>query len=297
MVDSDWHNHSRHSPCGAPDATLAGIARRQADAGGREWGVTDHLHCRLNIPALEASRREFDALRPVPGAHFGVEVSCLRQWDLRQNDAKGDEGRIYGVQVDGPEGPLTTFIPDDVRQRLKIEYVIGGAHWPLGAPLEREAMIRSYHRQNMFLAEHPRVDIVAHPWWWMGAWQNDDGSYTTLPWLDDFGVVPRSMHLEFAAATIQSGSAVEINATMLLSREYPASFRRQYREYLAMLKEAGVTFAIGSDSHDTHPPDRLGQIEDDIAALGLRQADLWRPGDGNSGPEQSPRERGRPLAK
>ena len=37
-------------------------------------------------------------------------------------------------------------------------------------PYERQAVIRDYHRQNMFLATHPLVNIIAHPWWWSGRW-------------------------------------------------------------------------------------------------------------------------------
>lgn len=278
MIESDWHIHTRHSPCGKPEATVALVVQQATEAGIKEFGITDHLHCRLNLPALRAAREEYDALGPVPGFHFGVEVSCLRQWDLEQNDALGPDGRIYGVQHGGPEGPLTVFAPEEVLEELKVEYVIGGAHWALGAPLERQAMIRSYHRQNMVLAEHPLVDIVAHPWWWAGAWQDEDGKYTTLPWLDDFTVIPESMHLEFAAAVIQHDTAVEINAEMLLAPNYPEHFRSQYRDYLALLKGAGVTFSIASDSHapgyDGH---RLKQIEADIAALGLREENFWHP--------------------
>ena len=77
---------------------------------------------------------------------------------------------------------------------------LAGTHWPMYVPLEREAVIRDYHRQNMFLATHPLVDIVAHPWWWMGHWMDRDGNFPAEPWFDDFDVIPRSMHQEFAAA-------------------------------------------------------------------------------------------------
>ena len=69
-------------------------------------------------------------------------------------------------------------------------------------PFELDAVIRDYHRQNMFLALHPLVTIVAHPWWWMGHWADGEGNYPAEPWLDDFACIPRSMHDEFAAATV-----------------------------------------------------------------------------------------------
>ena len=277
IATADWHIHSHHSPCPGAEASLAEIVEHAAQAGMTEFGLTDHLHCRLSIPSLRAARREFDEMAPVPGFHFAVEVSCLREWDLEQNDALGENGRIQGVQKGGGEGKLTTFLPEEIMEELKFEYVIGGAHWPLGAAVEREAMIRSYHRQNMFMAGHPRVDIVAHPWWWMGEWENDDGTYTTLPWFDDFRVIPKSMHLEFAAAIREK--AVEINAGMLNAHGYPDYFPEQYRNYLALLKETGATLALGSDSHGPGSwPSCLNEIEDHLQILGLREEELWRPG-------------------
>ena len=108
-------------------------------------------------------------------------------------------------------------------------------------PFDPHAIIRDYHRQYMFAATHPAVDIVAHPWWWMGAWKDDDGIYRTYPWFDDFGRIPESMHDEFAAATVQYGKAVEINAgALLVNATYPADFRPRYVEYLAGMKARGV---------------------------------------------------------
>jgi histidinol phosphatase-like PHP family hydrolase len=276
-IDCDWHIHSRHSPCGKPEATLESIRSGMRRAGITRGGVTDHLHCELNVPALEAARREYDALDGRDEFHFGLEVSCLREYDLKRNRRAGADAHIYGVWDEGPEGPLAVYLPDELCERLGVEYVIGGAHWPLGAPLEREAVIRSYHRQNMFLAQHPSVDIVAHPWWWMGAWKDEDGKYRTLPWLDDFNHVPRSMHDEFEAAIRENGKFVEINAgAILLNDSYPPSFRGQYLEYLVMLKEAGVRFATGSDSHDAGYNGKLRRIEADLDALGLTSANLWQ---------------------
>jgi len=277
-ITCDWHTHSRHSPCGKAGTTLEAIRREAAEAGVTSVGISDHLHCRLNVPALRACRAEYDALADRSGLHFGLEVSCLRRYDLEVNDARGAEGSVYAVQEGGPEGELTLYLPPELLEELKVEYVIGGTHWPLGAAQQREAVIRSYHRQNVFLASHPLVDVVAHPWWWQGAWEQG-GRYPDMPWFDDFGVVPRSMHEEFAAAAVEHGTAVEVNAhACLLNGKYPPRFRGQYREYLAMLKERGVRLSLGSDSHGPGYSKRILEIADDLAGLGLTEADLWRPG-------------------
>lgn len=77
-------------------------------------------------------------------------------------------------------------------------------------PLDREVIMRDYHRQNMFLATHPLVDIVAHPWWWHGHWRDSDGCYRAEPWFDDFSRIPQDVHNEFASAAIQHDIVVEI---------------------------------------------------------------------------------------
>jgi len=263
-------------------------------SGIRDFGVTDHFHSPLQLPDMESSRREFDGIPPSPHVHFGVEVSCMSAWELAQIAAGGHDDAIYGIRSGGPAGGALAigFTAYDAA-RLGIEYVVGGTHWPHYVPMEREAVIRDYHRQNMFLACHPLVDIVAHPWWWMGHWQAADGMYHTDPWFDDFRKVPQSMHDEFAAAAREHGAVVEINLyAMLLWSYYPESFKRQYCDYLAGLKAAGVVLSVGSDHHAQHhryaEPEGLfpisgkgGNAAFDIAermltAVGIRDGDLWR---------------------
>jgi hypothetical protein len=221
-------------------------------------------------------------------------VSCVSEWELEEIAAGRHAAPVYGLRSGGPpDAPMAIGIAAPDIARFGIEYVVGGVHWPLYVRLEREAVIRDYHRQNMFLACHPLVTIVAHPWWWMGAWQDPDGMYRTDPWLDDFGRVPRSMHEEFAAAAREHRKIVEINLyAMLISATYPETFKRQYVAYLAGLKEAGVSLAIGSDHHAQHhryssgkdlPVDGgstrhvdFGTAADMLAAAGIRDAELWR---------------------
>ncbi len=288
-----------------PTTMAETVASIQA-CGMIDFGVTDHLHTPLNLPDLEASRREFDALPPSPRRHFGVEVSCVSAWELAQIAAGGHGDAVYGLRSGGPAGaaPAIALTVADVA-RLGVEYVVGGTHWPLYVPFEREAIIRDYHRQNLFLASHPLVDIVAHPWWWMGHWQEADGSYRSEPWFDDFRHIPKSMHDDFAAAAREHGTVVEINFyAILLTDKYPEAFKCQYVDYLAGLKAAGVVLSLGSDHHAQHhrygegtywstKPAGEGQAGLEaggggraeqvfgaavarLEAVGIRDADLWR---------------------
>lgn len=291
MLTSDWHIHSRNScDCrkGKLMETMAEMVAAIEAGGILDYGITDHLHTPCNLPDVEASRREFDALPPNPRRHFGIEVSSVSRWELDEIAAGRHGSPEYGLRTGGPAGaaPAIALTAEDVA-RLKIEYVVGGTHWPLYAPMEREAVIRDYHRQNMHLACCELVTIVAHPWWWMGHWRDTDGMYRSEPWLDDFGKIPRSMHEEFAAAARQHGKVVEINLqAMLVTANYTDGFKRQYCQYLAWLRSAGVTLSVGSDHHAQHTRYGWNEAKDPaaiflaaeamLAGVGIRDADLWR---------------------
>ncbi len=277
-LTSDWHIHSRNS-CDEASLAIADLIASAAEMGIEDYGITDHIHTPYNMPDLVASREEYLANAPSERFHFGVEVSCMSQWEIDEIATGAYENPVYGLRQGGPEGAdLAIGISDEDIDRLGIEYAVGGVHWPMYVPVERDIIIRDYHRQYLFMAQHPLVDIVAHPWWWMGHWKDADGRYTSDPWLDDFGKIPVSMHDEFAAATVEHGKAIEINISAnLMNTTYPDAFPGQYLEYLAYLKEKGVTFSLGSDCHSV----RYDVIDFEAAAtmlesIGIRDEDLWR---------------------
>ena len=278
-ITCDWHIHSRNS-CDGACMPVSVLVARAAEKGITDFGLTDHVHTPLNLPELQDSRREYLSGPRPDGFHFGVEVSCVSQWELDEIARRPPERAVCGIRKGGPPGapPALALTEEDITA-LEIEYVVGGTHWPLYVPIEREAVIRDYHRQNMFLAQHPLVDIVAHPWWWHGHWANDRGMFTAEPWLDDFGRIPKSLHDEFAASVMANDKAVEINVlAMLLTARYPASFKRQYVEYLAGLKDRGAQLCIGSDCHDADYGVDFATAERMLAAVGLCEQDWgWKP--------------------
>ena len=159
-ITSDWHIHSRNS-CDGASMEVEALVREAAARGVTDYGLTDHLHTPFNLGDLEHSRADFLRCRDTPRFHFGVEVSCVSRWELDEI-AGGDHGSpTYGLRRGGPPGcELAIGIEADQLDELGVEYVVGGTHWPLYVPFERKAIIQDYHRQNMFLATHPLVDIV-----------------------------------------------------------------------------------------------------------------------------------------
>lgn len=276
-LTSDWHIHSRNS-CDSACMTVRDLVRRAAEEGIRDFGLTDHVHTPFNLPDLTASRQEFLEAAPCANFHFGVELSCVSRWELDQIAGGGQDNPVYGIRRGGPAWaePALGVTSTDLAP-CGVEYVVAGTHWPLYVPFEREAVIRDYHRQNMFLAQHPLVDIVAHPWWWMGHWKNDDGSFTGEPWFDDFGCIPESVHAEFAAALVENNTCAEANISAnLLNPNYPERFRKQYAEYLAGLKAAGVQLSIGSDCHDAGYAIDFSAAAEMLSAVGFRDQDFRR---------------------
>jgi histidinol phosphatase-like PHP family hydrolase len=228
-ITSDWHIHSRNS-CDEASMEVSVLIQMAEDKGIIGYGLTDHIHTPYNLPDLVASRKEFIENNTSANFHFGVEVSCVSKWEIDEIATGKYKSPVYGLRSGGVSGcQLDIGLDKSDIDSYQIEYVVGGTHWPMYVAIEREAVINDYHRQNMFLVAHPLVDIVAHPWWWHGYWQDSDGIYGTDPWFDDFGKIPKSIHDEFASSTIQHDKAIEINiSAILLNPHYPHHFKMQY---------------------------------------------------------------------
>ncbi len=272
-INTDWHIHT-HNSCDEACMLIPTLLKRAKEEGIERFGITDHLHSVKELPDIESSRREYLRYR-VPGFHFGVEVSVMLKEELKLI-ADGQDVPEDIKLTCGEDAELAIALNKEDIERLGIEYVIGGTHWPIGVKFERNALIRNYHRQNMFLATHKLIDIVAHPWWFhSGYWENNNIE-RYQPWFDDFGAIPRSMHDEFASAIIENGKLVEINlSAMLLHPRYPEKFKEQYLEYLKYLKDKGVKFTIGSDCHNANYDVDFKTSAQMLTKVGIDENDLW----------------------
>ena len=272
-IETDWHIHS-HNSCDNASLSIVEIIRFTSLKGIKKFGIADHLNTRINLPDIERSRKEF-LENKIDNFHFGIEVSCVSVWEIEQIKKGGYENAIYGIREGGPAwAELAIDISEQEIEKFGVEYVIGGTHWPIYVPWERQCLIKDYHRQNMFLATHPLVDIVAHPWWFhSGYWKKNIAEFE--PWFHDFTVIPQSMHDEFASAVVENKKIVEINLhAILLHPRYPEKFKRQYLDYLCFLKSRGVIFSIGSDAHQTYDFD-FEKASSMIEGAGITEKDIW----------------------
>ncbi|MCE5279557.1 MAG: hypothetical protein ABFD92_11380 [Planctomycetaceae bacterium] len=276
-ITTDWHVHSRHScECHQMGSPIADILAAAAAQGVADMGISDHLHSRYNLPDLAASRLEFLSANPSPRVHFGVEVTCMRRWELDQIDAGNyAEPPIYGRGQDGPVSEPAIALTEADAAILGIEYVIGGVHWARGIEPTPRAIIDFFHRQLMYLAQHPLVRIIAHPWWWHNHFYYPDGSFVPGPWMDDFSVIPEDYHDEFAATCLDNGKAVEVSP-WALSPSHGETFRNQYLDYLVELGSRGITLSAGTDHHGNPYNTNFSAIEMVLDRLRLSDRDLFR---------------------
>jgi len=269
IINDDWHIHSIHS-CDGACMKMESLVTGAIEKGIMRYGVTDHIHTPFNYPDITNSKRAYDKNQKAE-FYFGVEVSCVSQWELNMI-ASGAKGNLtYGIREGGPVGcDLAIAIDEEYIAMHEIEYVVGGTHWAMYTENKAQDIINDYHRQNMFLSEHKLVDIVAHPWWYLGPCE--DG------WYSDFSIIPKSMHEEFASSCIENSKLVEINlGAMLLSSKTSKKFKKEYLEYLIMLKEAGVRFSIGSDCHNEFYITNFQKASDMLETAGFTSHDLNSP--------------------
>lgn len=279
----DLHIHSHHS-CDSACSTLQDIRKDREALGLRHYAVTDHLHSRYNISDIESSRHDFLGHDFPAGFHFGVEVTCMAAWECERIAAgdfvaKGDVP-IYGFRDDERpfDGRMCIGIGEDDIGKYGIELVVGGVHWPQGFPASRTDAVDNYFRQEMFLASHPLVSVVAHPWDSLqhaaGDWfRHRDKAHIDWSVYKD---IPREMDDQLGKAILENGKLAEINVPCTLKG--PDYVTPLCMERFRRWKEMGVKFTIGSDQHSAHPDVELfSRMEKVLDDYGFTQDDFALP--------------------
>lgn len=289
-IQQNLHIHSMHS-CDSACASLDDIQKEMSSLGMIEYGISDHVHSKYNLCDLEGARNDFFACKRPPEFHLGVEMSTMPVW-MRDNIASGNYQRlgddpIYGLFYNPiPENadfsPVLDLDENDMK-RLEIEYVICGVHMPLNPFLQGEEMIEETFRQNMFIIEHPLVDIFAHPW---------DGLAGRCVWRDWLGLTGKGRFnrsiLDYSVfeklepynekmleALLKHNTAVEINCATMTNPMLPEKVRKILWNMLAQWREAGVKFTIGNDLHAAHScRSCFGAMELLLDAYGFKEDDI-----------------------
>ena len=265
---SDWHIHSVASY----DASLhVGDLVSQAEKQGlTDYGLSDHVNVPSWIHFLKASR-ELVRQYARPGFHFGVELTTISGWLEQYDREHGTKEGYIRPDADGPD-PVAFPLTAEELDECGVEYVIGAAHWVLDSQRTQDVVIADMHRQNLFCACSPLVDIVGHPYCFFGTYENKSGQQVPF---DDFSVIPQSVHEELWAAIRENGKMMEANIDFICS--HPEAYCRAYAEFVRGAFESGVAITIGTDCHGPKYNDRNEECRKYLGAVGFKAEDFSIP--------------------
>lgn len=277
LIHSDWHIHSDASYDSS--LTLQAIAEGAKQNGFRKIGITDHANFndekfRGDVEKSVQIVREYQKI--CPQMIQGVELTPIEKPEY-DYIAKTGTREGYIAPASGTPYAIELALTKEEMLAKGIRYAIGAAHWRVDVPgakslaPDRDACIKEWFRQQMYLACDERVTILGHPWY------NSKGL-----WYEDFSIVPHSMNLEIGAALKENKKHVECNAHFFRPTKKTEKFRFQYAEFLRELHEMGIPVTYGSDSHNTYSGDHV-LAEQYLSAAGfkdgdiveLREEDLW----------------------
>ena len=267
MIHSDWHIHSECSY--DANLPLETIAQNAQQLGFRFVGITDHVNYNDDkfLGDLKNSARCVKEMqKKYPFMVLGAELTPIAKPEFDYIAKSGTrEGYIapecvepYGIELAATKEELLA---------LGLRYTVGASHWRVDCakidPLDTEACIKEWYRQQLWLACDERVTVLGHPWY----------SGQEL-WYEDFSVIPRSMNLDIAAALKENGKYAEYNPHFYgRSTNTSEKFRHQYAEFLRELFEMGIPITYGSDAHGAYKADYV-KGEKYLVAAGFRDGDF-----------------------
>ena len=268
IIQSDWHIHTKCSY----DATLSleSIINDAKKYGFKKIGITDHANFNDEkfLGDLKNSAdyvKEFQ--KKYPEIVLGVELTPIEKPEFDYIEKTGTrEGYVAPIMSE----PFDIELAQTKEQLIKrgVRYAVGASHWRVDVPgakqlpVDINATINEWYRQQMWLACDERVTILGHPWY--------NGKAL---WYDDFSVIPSSMNKDIAAALKENKKYVECNEGVLCSERTSEKFRIQYAEFMRELFEMGIPVTYGSDSHNEYANKHL-EMEKLLASVGFKDGDF-----------------------
>lgn len=253
----DFHMHTRYTDAeaGMEVATIVPACER---LGLAEIAITDHMHGPEQVEVHRAIRREVAALRTPIAVYMGVELDIL-------------------------EPDRSPFFSPELRAELGFDVVLAGMHFMGHDQCDWARIVPVHHRNHLRVCEDPLIDVLAHPYWFPCGYYMEPYNWPMLYTMD---IVPDSMVRELAAASRETGTAIEINACSSLEFfMWPPEFKKSYREYIGRLAAAGAIFSVGSDAHQLGNLAGIAHSWKLVEDLGIPPERIWKP---LSGPVNTP---------
>ena len=248
-----------------------------------EFGLSDHLHTNYNLCDIQGAKNDFLCAQRPKEFHFGIEVSSVSTWEWEQI-ALGNYKRIYDDPVyglrfaqDPAGGPICIGITQEDIDKIGIEYVIGGVHWPNYTKADRESAYEDYFNQQISLIKNPLVTILAHPWDSIEMAAGNWYKYRDEEHIDYEAItnIPQYYNDQLMEALLAYNKPAELNLSVLCSFKIPEECRKFYWNTFAQWKDAGVKFTIGSDQHSAHAYDHLfGASQLLLDAYGFKEENI-----------------------
>ena len=267
-INSDWHIHTEYSYDAAN--TLEFLVEEAKKERLLHIGITDHVNFN-DESFLGDLHRSVEAVKKMnevcPSMILGVELTPIELPEFEYIARTGKrEGYLPPVQ--GSPYAIELAVTKEELISLGVKYAIGASHWRVDSPYsskddsDKEACIREWHRQQLWLAADERVTILGHPWF-----------HGRSLWYEDFDDIPRSMKEELSAALLENKKYVELNAHFYRCPHTSEKFRRQYAEYMREMFEMGIPVVYGSDSHKNYH-DQRDLAEAYLEAAGFKDGDI-----------------------
>lgn len=243
----DVHIHTKYLGCGNETMELAAIVRACESLGVTCIGITDHLNRPDQLELHRPILKDIRSLSTDVPVYFGVEL----------NFTGCDEGFVFSRQI---------------KETYGFQFAVGGIHSTYADKFDLEAVIEVQHRHHLRTCQDELVDVLVHPYWF------SRGEFETkgFPEFESVRAVPVRLTRELGQTARQTHTAIEINAGANLANR-SESYLAAYTDYLAVLAEEGVTFAVGSDAHDIGHLERVRLAWEMVDRLGLSDDRIWRP--------------------
>lgn len=273
---SDWHIHTEASY--DAELTAEQLAEGCRAQGIVRCGITDHVNLPSWGDTLLKSKKNLERCSELgmSGLYLGVELTTRAKHVCDYDRLHpGERSPIWDGATAQDEIELT--LTAEELAGYGVNYVLGAAHWFLTNTKDAECVVRDMHRQNMWLAQDPRVNIVGHPFWIYGELDTPKGKKP----FDDMSLISWQMREEFGAALLENKKAVEYNLSSFAipSCGHSESFCYAYAEFIRGLYEQGVPVTIGSDEHGHGGG--YGNYQSDarkyLSAAGFKPGDFAEP--------------------
>ncbi|RKY69299.1 MAG: hypothetical protein DRP97_05465 [Candidatus Latescibacterota bacterium] len=246
-TEVDLHIHTQYCPCAKEEMTVAAVVEKALERGLKTIGFVPHSYPIAEygldkLSTYEKVREEVDRIsEPGLSVFVGAEVECL--------DASGK--LLAGAEI-----------------ARMVEYILAAPdHYPLGLvndpPEEKRALLDYHHRTMMNLLEHPLVSAIAHPY------------HAFLEMLPDLSEETEGVFRDEARKAKETGTAIELNGSVFLSRKYSGEALKAYERFVEILAEEGAMLFLGSDSHCL---ENVGKVPNDLfEKLGISESQIWLP--------------------